>query len=195
MDKKDTKRIKANIFWKYVDIFSYHIKHFSYFYERIIGREYLKEEKKFNFLKTKNILHIGCGSYPITALTLAKNNNSRKILTIDRDEKSIKRAKTFINKNKLYDKIEASIGNGSKYCLDGFDMIIVSGCSVPKYEVVDHIFKNSKPKTKIIVRKECNKDGWFENLLHKYNDIEILDEMYCNPYPFCKWKSVFLRKN
>ncbi len=194
MKDKNPDRIKENVFWKFVDIIAYWNKGIANIYNKIIGKEYIKEEEKFDFLNVKNILHIGCGSYPISAITLARNNN-RKIVTIDRDAKSIKRAMKIVTKKNLEKNIKADIGNGIEYSLDNFDLIIVSGCSVPRYDVVNHIFKNSQPGTKIIVRKEVKEDGWFKELLDKYEKIEVLDNMINNPHPFCKWNSVFLIKN
>ena len=142
---------RSVLFWKYVDYIACKLDKIAKTYEDTVGREYKKEIENFDLKNDKKILHIGCGAYPITAMILASLENV-KIVTIDSSRRSIKCANKVIKKNKLDNKIKAEYGDAIKYPLNGFDTIIISGCSVPKIQVFSHIIKNAKPNSKIIIR-------------------------------------------
>ena len=142
---------RSVIFWKYVDYIACKMDKIAKKYENTVGREYKKEIENFNLKGDKKILHIGCGAYPITAMILASIDNA-KIVTIDNSHRSIKLAKKIIQKKNLENKIKAEYGDATKYPLNGFDTIIISGCSVPKIQVFNHIIKNAKSNSKIIIR-------------------------------------------
>jgi len=190
---QEFKSRKANYFWHYVDRLAYSIKLIAKIYEKTVGATYRKEREYFNLSKSKNILHIGCGCYPITAMILAEKNNV-KIVTIDVKNKSLEYAKKVIERKNLTDKIQAKYGNGTNYPLDEFDTIIVSGCSVPKIDVINHIIKNSKPNTHIIIR-----DSYFDiesilSIINSHKKIEFVEKMENHPFPTSKWDSFYLVK-
>ncbi len=141
----------ANYFWKFVDILSCKMDKIAKLYEKSIGKEYKKESMVFDISNAKSILHIGCGAYPITAMTLAKINDA-KIVGIDRNPKSIKLAKDVVKEKNLQVKITIEQGDGTNYPLKEFDTIIISGCSYPKKQILKHAFENAKPQSRIIFR-------------------------------------------
>jgi hypothetical protein len=65
-------RTVSNYFWIVVDILSYQNEKIADIYERSIGEEYKNECKTFHISKGKKILHVGCGSYPLTEMTLTE---------------------------------------------------------------------------------------------------------------------------
>ena len=142
---------RSVLFWKYVDYIACKLEKIAKTYENTVGREYKKEIENFDLKNDKKILHIGSGAYPITALALASLDNV-KIVTIDSDHRLIKCANKIIQKKNLQNKIKAEYADATKYPLDGFDAIIISGCSVPKIQVFDYIIKNAKSNSKIIIR-------------------------------------------
>jgi len=142
---------RSIIFWKYVDYIACKMDKIAKAYENTIGNEYKKEIDDFNLKDDKKILHIGSGAYPVSALILAEINNS-EITAIDSNRRSIKFANEIIHKKNLDDRIKVEYGDATKYPLDGFDTIIISGCSVPKIQVFSHIIKNAKSNSKIIIR-------------------------------------------
>lgn len=93
-------RKTSNVFWNSVDYLSCKIDKLAELYELSISMEYERESKMFNIKKGNYILHIGCGAYPITALTLTKNN-SIKVTAIDRSRKAVERAKNIVHKKNL----------------------------------------------------------------------------------------------
>ena len=100
---------KTNLFWKTIDWLAYKINYAAKIYDRTVGNEYRNERKKFDLTKSKKILHIGCGSYPITAMVLAEIDGA-KVVTIDNNVRAVKRAKEVIKRKNLNGKIKVEFG-------------------------------------------------------------------------------------
>ena len=184
---------KGNLFWKIVDRLSCKVKRIAQLYEKTVGREYRKEGEIFDISNSKNILHIGCGSYPITAMTLAKLYDAN-IVTIDTDAGAVTLAKRIISKYNLADRVQAKHGNGTKYPLEDFDTVIISGCSVPKIKVLNHVLKNASPKSTIIIRSSILD---IEAIVDSYNpkhDIKIIEKTENSPFPTARWESYYIKK-
>lgn len=191
---QEFRSIKANVFWHYVDRLAVSIGLVARVYEKKFGEIYRREREKFRLENSKNILHIGCGSYPITSFVLAEINGS-KIVTIDINPNSIKLANKLIKKRKLDKKIKAEYGDGTNYSLDSFDTIVVSGCSIPKIDVFNHVIKHSKPKTRIIIRDSYFDIETITNLTNSHGSLQIVDKIESNPFPTAKWTSFCILKN
>jgi precorrin-6B methylase 2 len=183
---------KTNCFWRIIDRLAGASSVIENFYEKTVGREYKKEIDKFDLKKSKKILHIGCGTYPITALSLSELKDI-KIVTIDHDEKSIKTARKIIKQKKLEKKISADAGDGIKYPLNTFDTIIISGCSVPKIQVLNHVLQSSQKKSKIIIREEYYKDK-IKKIIDATEGIEIIGKMDNHAFITCRWESICVLK-
>lgn len=183
----------ANYFWYYVDKFSCKLIRFAKLYEKTLSKVYVKEGKEFGIHNVKNILHVGCGAYPVSALTLAELNGG-SIVGIDSNPKVIKPAIKIIKKKNLEDRVKIKYGNGASYPLDNFDMIVVSGCAAPKIKVVKHIFQTAKPGTKIIVRELYSSKKVFDDLISTYKNIEIIKRIENRPFMTSKWESFYLEK-
>ena len=188
----DVKR--SNLFWKCTDYLACKMKKLAEAYERTVGNEYRKEREKFNLSGDKTILHIGCGAYPITAMVLAEMDDV-KITTIDKSHRSVKLANKIIHKKNLDDKIRAEYGDGTMYPIDGFDTVIISGCSVTKIQVFEHVVKNAKSKCKIIVRDSYLDIESVINDLALDQDIKITKKIENYAFPTSRWISYCLVKN
>jgi len=92
------------IFWHFADRIACKIKKIGTIYEDVIGKVYREEREIFNLKNSKNILHIGCGSYPITAMILAEMDDV-KITTIDSNKKSLKYADKVVRKRGLENRL------------------------------------------------------------------------------------------
>ena len=185
---------KSNLFWRFVDILAYRVKRIAILYESTIGKAYREEKEKFGLSNSKKLLHIGGGDYPLTAMILAEKNNMQ-ITIIDNNRRAVKAANKVLHKKNLYGRLKAENVDGRNYPLDGFDTIVVSGCSIPKVKVLEHILNDSKPKCKIITR-----DAYLdiESIIKNMNpkqDIKIIDKMKFNPLPTSFWCSYYLEKN
>lgn len=185
---------KSNIFWKTVDYIACKIKRFAKLYEKAISEVYEREGKLFSLSESNNILHIGCGSYPVTAITLAKINGGR-VVAIDSDPIAIKLATEIINKKKLQNRIVINKGDGRSYPIEEFDTIIISSCSIPKIEILNHIFKTAKLNCKIIVRELYGASEAVVKCINLHDDIEILRRIGNHPFPTSRWESFYLVKN
>jgi len=185
---------KANIFWKWVDIFSCKMSRMANFYERVFSKQYTKEGKRFDLDNSHNILHIGCGSFPVTAITLSKLNGG-KIVGVDKSPKAVKLAKQIINKRHLENRIKIDIGDGSTYPLNEFDTIIISSCSIPKIKILEHIFENANENSKIIVREQIGISRFVSDYVKMHDNIQLLNTMKNDPLSNnCKWESFYLVK-
>jgi cyclopropane fatty-acyl-phospholipid synthase-like methyltransferase len=185
---------KANLFWIIIDKMAYRMKDFAKLYEKTVGNEYRKEREKFDLSKAKKILHIGCGSYPLTAIILAEMDNVN-IVTIDNSPRAVKLANKVISKKKLNGKIKAEQGDGTIFPLDEFDTIIISGCSVPKIKVLEHAFKDSKPKSRIIIRDAILDMESIINNSNPHQNIKIVEKMENHIFPDSTYNSFYLLKN
>ncbi len=185
---------RFNYFWKAIDFIACKIKRFAILYENTLSKEYEKEGELFNISESKNILHIGCGSYPVTAINLAKYNGG-KVVAIDIDPRAIKLATKVINNKKLQDKISINKGDGRSYPIKKFDAIIISSCSIPKIDILNHIFKTANINSKIIVREIYGARKAVEDCINLHKNIEIKKRIGNHPFPTSRWESFYLIKN
>ncbi len=184
---------RINLFWKIVDWLACKINYLAKIYDKTVGNEYRRERKNFVLSKAKKILHIGCGSYPITAMVLAELDNV-DVVTIDNNSRAIKRANQVLKRKNLNGKIRAELGNGIKYPLDKFDTIIISGCSVPKIKVFERVLKDAKSNSNIILRSSiADAEGFIKNL-NPPRGISIVKKMENHLFPYSKWGSFFIYK-
>jgi len=184
---------RSILFWKYVDYLACKMDKIAKIYENTVGREYKKEIENFNLKDNKKILHIGCGAYPITAMILASLDNV-KIVTIDNNNKSLEYASKVIKKKNLDNKIKVEYGNALRYPLDGFDTIIISGCSVPKIQVFNHIIKNAKSNTKIIIRDTFLDIESIINKIASNQEVTIAKKIKNHAFSNSNWTSYCLLK-
>ncbi|UCB58366.1 MAG: methyltransferase domain-containing protein [Thermoplasmatales archaeon] len=170
---------KSNFFWKWVDILSFKLDKIEKIYIDHVSKEYIREFNMFDINDAKNILHIGCGSYPITAITLYRFNGGN-IIGIDRSKKAVERAKNLIAEKQFNDRVKIMVGDGSEYSPEGFDTIIVSGCSIPKLKVLENLINKAEPKSRIIVRESCNISNVVSKYLGEQKDKVKIDKHMIN---------------
>jgi hypothetical protein len=142
----------SNFFWKIFDLLSFKNKKISRFYEQSIGERYRKEFESFGISKDKKVLHIGCGSYPLTEITLTRLFGV-KVVGIDKDPTAVQQAYEVVKRNHYDSKITIIHGDGVTHPTGTFDVIIISSCSLPKLKILEHVFHEAKKKSIIIVRE------------------------------------------
>ena len=182
-----------NIFWYIAERLSGISNFIEVLYEKTVGIEYRKEIDKFNLLKSKKILHIGCGSYPITALILAEMNGIR-IVAIDHNKKCIKIARKVLKQKNMNGKISAQLGEGLNYPLKGFDTIITSGGVQPNIQVINRILENSDKKCKIIIREAYYKDKIIKDIIKNFSDVELITKIDNHAFRTSDWDSYYIIK-
>lgn len=190
------KKVISNYFWKFVDLVACKNKIIAEKYERIIGEEYKKEYKTFKILKYHKALHIGCGAYPLTEITLS-NIPGKEIVGIDKNPKAVASARNIIQNKKLDKKIKIRHGNGINYSVNGFDIIIISSCSTPKEKILENIFKNAKENCIIIVREINSTINPIMNYINQQNEVTYVKKVQFSTLfliPFF-WYAIYLIKN
>lgn len=186
-----------NTFWSFIDTLSYKSEKIANtYYNKSIGIEYRKEYSIFGINNNKRILHIGCGAFPLTELTLAEETGAN-IVGIDKNEKVIPFAQDIVTKRKLQNKIKIDYGNGVNYPVNGFDMIIISSCATPMIEIVDHIVNDSKKNAIIIVRELDLAIRPLLEYIRSNSNISILKKVDHYPFPIVYplgWQAFYLVK-
>jgi precorrin-6B methylase 2 len=188
----DFYRKYNNFYWRIIDYLSYKIEKIGQFYEKNIGNQYIKESQFFDISKSKKILHIGCGSYPLTAIILAKKFN-KKVSAIDRNPKAVEKAKKIVKKKNLQDKINVFCADGKNYQINGYDTVIISGCTIPFEKIMLNVFKTTEPGSRIISRVSSDEKQKINDMIHCFENISVLNHIVNCSFPF-KWDSYMFHK-
>jgi precorrin-6B methylase 2 len=189
------KRI-SNCFWEIADTWSYQNNIITRIYNKTIGKEYRKEYENCSISSHTSILHIGCGSYPLTEIILASCTTGQ-IVGIDKNSKSVQRGQQVIKKNKLDNRITLKHGDGLDFPVEEFDVIIVSSCSQPKVKILQHLFQKVKSHSTIIVREVDIATKDILKSIDAHRDIELKKQIRHNPFPFFEpigWTTFCLTK-
>jgi len=187
----------SNIFWDIIDLLTSRFgSNLERYYERNIGREYIREYKLFDIKPTDKILHIGSGSFPLSEMILSRIVDT-KVIGIDKNPVTIRRAKEVIRRRTLEDSIEILEGDGTNYPMENFDIVIISSCAQPKIPILNHVFKDLDRGNKVILReKEISIKPLIEYII-RCDKIEIIDKITHHPFPFYHplgWESYYLQK-
>ena len=108
--------------------------------------------------KDKSVLHIGCGPIPVTSILLTKKTNA-KIIGIDNNSHSIKKAKIYVKNSGFSDKIQIKHADAKDFPIENFDVIIVSQGVKPIKEILMHISKSMKDHALVIYRTSTTPGG------------------------------------
>jgi len=183
----ELKILFSNLLWTVIDILSCKTPKIGIIYDKFIKKEYLREIKLFELSRSKKILHIGCGPYPITSIMLSDISNG-KIVGIDKNPNVTNWAKKMIYKKNLGERINIKCGDGINFPLEGFDTIIISSCSIPKYKIIEHLFENAPCNCKIVVREQPGPDKLVLGYINLYKDkIECIKKINTSAYPTAKF--------
>ena len=189
-------RITSNVFWKIMDNLAYRNEKIDEIYEHVIGIEYAKEYKEFHLSNHKKLLHVGCGAYPLSEIILAQATHL-EIVGIDKDKATVQHAQNLIRKKHLQHRVTITYGDGVDYPLDGFDVIIVSSCSVPKIEVLKTIFSRAPQGTIIIVRELGSALSTITDLIHQNQHLDIVNRIHhvrLSYFGLIVWNSLYIKK-
>jgi len=163
----------SNYYWYIIDNLAFKLDKFAeIYYKKSIGSQYRMEYQTFNISKNDKVLHIGSGAFPLTEIDVVREKN-------------------------LQDKIKINLGNGKNYPIKEFDVIIISSCASPMVKIIEHVFKNAKSNSKIIVRAiETSLKPLIESIDLQKNII-FVKKIEHHPFPFLKpfgWQSFYLIK-
>jgi len=184
-----------NYFWEIVDTLSYKSEKAAELYEKSVGEKYKNEYETFGISKDNKVLHIGCGAYPLSEIALAKLLGA-EVVGIDKKPNAVKLADDVISKKSLGEKVKIEHGNGTNYPVNGFDVIIVSGCSLPKGEILENVFKIAKKQSTIIVRELNVATDDVLECINSHRDI-VVEKKIHHRGPFLLpigWSAIHLTK-
>lgn len=182
--RHDFINLLANFYWTVIDLLANQFDTFAlHYYDNSIGSEYRKEYQKYQIDNTDSILHIGCGIFPLTEITLAQHSKAT-IVGIDKDERIIKKAISSVYHYGLENQIRIMHGAGENYPLKSFSVIIISSCATPKKSILDHIINKMNPGTKIIIREVETSSKPLFNTLSKQKNLSFCGSISHHPFPF-----------
>ncbi len=187
----------SNLFWEIADDWSYKDERIAHYYDRTIGGDYEREYSLCSIPPDSKVLHIGCGAYPLTEMTLAQEAHVRSVVGIDHTPITVDRAREVIRRRNLQGKISIEHGDGIDYPVEDFDVIIASSCSFPKVLILKHLLSAAKHGSKIIVRELDIGAGDILAGISIYQGITLQKCMRHNPFPFVEpmgWSTYCLQK-
>ena len=97
------------------------------------------------------VLFIGSGFFPYAATLIAEETKA-KVISIDNDEKTIKSAKAYIEKNGLSHLITIEYGDGLTYPVQDFDVIFIAINVWPIDQVLEHIHSQMKTDARVLCK-------------------------------------------
>lgn len=174
----------TNVHWKIIDLLAFFFDSFATsYYDKSIGSEYRKEYRTYHITSEDNVLHIGCGIFPLTEITLAQETNA-SIIGIDKDNTTIEKAQKAVHHYQLDDNINITHGSGEYFPLSQFSVIIISSCASPKINIINHVIKEMKPESKIIIREIESSAQLIFTFFDQRNDLSYCGSLAHNPFPF-----------
>jgi precorrin-6B methylase 2 len=190
-------KMTSNFFWEIADTWSYKNREIARRYDKSIEEEYQKECETCGLSLNAKVLHIGCGAYPLTLLVLAQCCLGT-LVGIDRNPLAVQRAQEIIQQHHLQNRITIIQGDGTAYPVGDFDLILISSCSLPKAQILEHLFKEAKHHSTIIVREVRIATADIFHCIKTHPEIEMIQQMHHTPFPFygpLGWDTFYLRKN
>lgn len=187
----------TNFLWIVIDTLSYRSKKIAHIYNESIGKEYFAEYAKLGISNQNKILHIGCGPYPLTEISLAQQFGAQ-VIGIDKNPKTIEMAKAIIKEKSLDSLVRIEYGNGINYPMDNYDMIVISACAFPKPEILENIIHTAKKNCIITIRELDIALANIYAILNKHKNIDIIKKSHHNPAPFIlqiPWSSIAIKIN
>lgn len=120
--------------------------YYKFFYRGMI----IKEMELVDLKPGEQVLHIGGGSFPLTAIHLALEGY--KVQAIDRDGRAVRNARRVVEKWGLQDKIEVLNVDGLEVSGKAFDVIWISLHVYPKDEIIRRLINTLPPSGRILYR-------------------------------------------
>ncbi|MCJ7571777.1 MAG: methyltransferase domain-containing protein [Candidatus Thermoplasmatota archaeon] len=178
----------SDFLFKIIELIGVNFEIITYHYINLYKKIVIKEIYMTHIYKNENILVIGCGAIPASAIIIAKKTNA-KIVAIDHDRQAIKKAKQYIYYKKLQERITLNHAEGYDYDLKMFDKIFLSYGIRNTEEILAHIYKNGKTNMKLIMRlpqTNNKKDMIINNSTVKFNIECKISTNYLGPIDsFC----------
>jgi 2-polyprenyl-3-methyl-5-hydroxy-6-metoxy-1,4-benzoquinol methylase len=120
---------------------------YNKYYEDLIENEI----KLGNITNKSQVVHIGCGAVPSTSILVAKITNAN-VIGIDKDPKAVEKARFYIKKLNMNNKIEIKQADALDFPMSHFDVILISHGIEPRDKFLKKLSSNINEKSIIIFR-------------------------------------------
>ncbi len=142
----------------------YNIESISKSYIKIYDDLVKDEIRLANITSNDNVLVIGCGSIPSTAVILARETDTQ-ITAIDIDSQATKKAVRYIKNHNLQDNITVKTIFGTDYPIKDFDVIFILYGVKHQSNLFQYLYDGINYNTRVIYR--ASKDAGSRNQLDK----------------------------
>ena len=115
-----------------------------------------KEIKLAGLRPGERVLQIGAGSIPFRAIYLMKLADV-SVCAIDIDRGAVRRAREWIRRLQLADRIQIEAGDGRSFPVHGFTAAFVALQAEPKREILAHLLRAGPDGFRIIARQPRKK--------------------------------------
>ena len=151
----NSRRIISSYYYNFLELLAVKIKFFQNLLMRWRTTVFLNEIKMANITKNDKVLLIGCGIFPSESMLIAERTGA-KVVGIDNSVNIVKIASKYVKKKGLSNLVKIEYGDGTKYPVNGFDVIFVAINVWPIDSVLKHISENMKPDAKIMCKSSKN---------------------------------------
>lgn len=151
----NSRRIISSYYYNFLELLAVKIKFFQNLLMKWRTTVFLNEIKMANITKNDKVLLIGCGIFPSESMLIAERTGA-KVVGIDNSVNIVKIASKYVKKKGLSNLVKIEYGDGTKYPVNGFDVIFVAINVWPIDSVLKHISKNMKPDVKIMCKSSKN---------------------------------------
>ena len=132
----------------------------SMIYDKLFYRKMVSGELTAAAIKPNSrVLHIGCGSLPLTAIFLA--GKGLQVTGIDCEKEAVTRARCLLDKYGLQDKINLQMAAGQEIVFTNYEAVWISLNVFPKHRIVKKLLNQLPAGGKIIYR---NPRGWMKSV-------------------------------
>lgn len=135
------------IFEKIAPKFDFISSNYLNMYQELVD----KEIKMAGISSKDQVLVIGGGSLPITAVLIATKTKAH-VVAIDKDRRAVTEANKYIKNHHLEKQIEIVCADGKEYLSNEFDVIFLTYGLKKKEDIFNSLLKNSKNNSRIIFR-------------------------------------------
>jgi len=142
----------------------YNIESISKSYIKIYDDLVKDEIRLANITSNDNVLVIGCGSIPSTAVILARETDTQ-ITAIDIDSQATKKAVRYIKNHNLQDNITVKTIFGTDYPIKDFNVIFILYGVKHQSNLFHYLYDGINYNTRVIYR--ASKDAGSRNQLDK----------------------------
>jgi len=183
--------------WFLADTLTGKLDGLAQLYDRSIEDAYTRDFSVVGLSPDDRVLHIGCGAYPLTDITLARVSGVKHVVGIDNDPKAVRSAQAVIAKKQLHNQVTIEHGDGRGYPVKPFDIIVVSSCAFPNVEILKHVITTAKKQGKIIVRELDVAIDPIVECIKAHTEVVLKQRIHHIVFPFIEpfgWQTFYLIK-